>query len=372
MTQPCPGITCYRIDVTRAHGGAGPRVDVKTVVFDHQAGRTLGLADVLDVPAGALDRVSALASSQLSRGVPEADSARLALICRATAPSAANFSLFTLAGDAIVFYFPPATTGDEAAATWEVRVPYLELVGFLRIRVGYGEAGRPETCLYIETQAAAASRAQAGDGPRIALTFDDGPHPVHTRLILQELSRRRVVATFCVIGALANRYPDVIREIALQGSEIGNHSWTHRDLTRLGAEEVRGEVRRTQELIKRISGRYPAFMRPSGGAYDRQVLDAVGMPVVLWSIDPRDWAGRSADEVASFVVERAHDGAIVLQHDPLASSYESVGRIVDELCARGYRFVTVSELLGLGEAEAESAAGVWRRGRRERSAGQGK
>jgi len=360
--EPCPGIACYRIDIMRTIGDTSLQVDVDTLVFDLAAGRILSLADILLPSPVSLEAVSAIALAQLTEALSGEDEAAHALAARATAPCLGNFARFVLAGDAIVFFFPPATLGGDSVEVKEVRIPYLDLLPHLNIKVGYARAGDAASCLYIETvpPAGAAPIHDGAPALRIALTFDDGPHPAHTALILQELSKRRAVGTFFVIGSRAKDHPDLLRQIVLQGSEIGNHTWTHSDLTRLSPEQITAEIERTQALIEQVTGRRPALMRPPGGFYNRQVIEAAGLPLVMWSIDPQDWRGGDAGSVAQFIVDHAHDGGIVLQHDPRISSYESLGQVLDVLSERGYRFVTVSELLGL-EGRTATQGEVWHR-----------
>jgi peptidoglycan/xylan/chitin deacetylase (PgdA/CDA1 family) len=195
--------------------------------------------------------------------------------------------------------------------------------------------------------------------PTIALTFDDGPHTEYTRRVLEELSKRRVVATFCPIGIHVRRCPEVLREIVLQGSEIGNHTWSHQILTRLTPDLIAADVEQLQQRVEALTGRRPTFLRPPGGSYNNTVIAAARLPVVCWSVDPKDWQGVDAATVAAHIIEHARDGDIILQHDTHATSYEALNLVLDELIARGFRFVTVSQLLGFGGPDSPQS-GVWR------------
>ncbi|ROO84620.1 peptidoglycan/xylan/chitin deacetylase (PgdA/CDA1 family) [Actinocorallia herbida] len=194
----------------------------------------------------------------------------------------------------------------------------------------------------------------------VALTFDDGPGP-YTAELLKTLKDEKVRATFFVLGEKVAENPDVLRATAEAGHQIGNHTWDHRDLTRLDAAAVRSELTRTSDLVRQVAGVRPSVMRPPYGSSDRKVakeLEALGLPEVTWTIDPQDWRGLSRDAVAAKVLKEVQPGEIVLLHDIKRDSVRAVPRIVAELKKRGYVFATVSELL----APAVVTPGVQYRG----------
>ncbi|QFG27410.1 polysaccharide deacetylase family protein [Actinomadura sp. WMMB 499] len=178
----------------------------------------------------------------------------------------------------------------------------------------------------------------------VALTFDDGPGP-HTPRLLDALDRAEARATFFVQGEYVSDHPGVTRRMAAEGHEIGNHTWDHAELTTLSRGEIRKQIRRTQRAVRDAAGVEPTMMRPPYRALDASVVDAVGMPVVLWSVDSRDW---SHDDVARKVKEGVRDaerGDILLYHDVHGSTVKAMPEIVDGLQRRGFTLVTVSELL---------------------------
>jgi peptidoglycan/xylan/chitin deacetylase (PgdA/CDA1 family) len=194
----------------------------------------------------------------------------------------------------------------------------------------------------------------------IALTFDDGPHGSRTALILDELKRRGVRATFFVVGYRISRYPELLRRMAAEGHEIGNHTWNHPFLTRIPDAAIRHQVERTQAAVAAVTGLRPAVMRPPFGAINTRVSRQLTLPAILWSVESRDYLVRRPDEIYRLVTGRARPGGIVLCHD--FWSAPAVGRIVDRLVARGYRFVTVSELLGFADGSVRPVPGrtYWR------------
>lgn len=178
----------------------------------------------------------------------------------------------------------------------------------------------------------------------IALTFDDGPSTATTPRLLDILQDRGVHATFFVLGNLAVRSPDLVRREEAEGHEVASHTPYHHQLTKLSATQVQAEAAEMDRIFREILGHVPPFTRPPYGSYNATVGRALGQPMILWSIDPRDWADRNANIVCTRVTSAARDGAIILVHDIHATTVEAVPCIIDNLRARGYSFLTVSEL----------------------------
>jgi len=148
-----------------------------------------------------------------------------------------------------------------------------------------------------------------------------------------------------VAGYRIAEYSDTILEIYNQGSEIGNHTYSHHNLSSLSASEIRSEIARTDQLIFNLTGEYPALIRPPEGSYNSTVLNTVDRPLVLWSIDTRDWKTRSASSTITSVLNNVKDGDIILMHSLYPSTAAACETIIPELIARGYQIVTVSELM---------------------------
>src|SRR5512139_898290 len=181
----------------------------------------------------------------------------------------------------------------------------------------------------------------------IALTFDDGPVPDTGRL-LRILASRHARVTFFMLGSNVAGHPGMVRRAVTAGHEIGNHSYGHPDLTRLPAEAVRAQLTRTATAVVTAAGVRPGLLRPPYGATDAQVAAvarAQRLPLVLWSVDTLDWRDRDPRIVEARALAGARRGAIVLMHDIHPTTISAVPRILDRLAARGFVFVTVSELL---------------------------
>jgi len=179
---------------------------------------------------------------------------------------------------------------------------------------------------------------------RVALTFDDGPHPKNTLKILELLKKYDAKATFFMLGNRVDFYPDIVKEIANQGHELGNHTWDHNDLKTLSKAEAIQEVERTNQAIKSAAGRELTVFRPPYGSRNQEVENAIGIPTVLWTIDTLDWKSHNPDQILKIVKENVKDGSNILMHDIHLTTVEAVEPILKYLKKEGYECVTVSEL----------------------------
>ncbi|MGB8955439.1 MAG: polysaccharide deacetylase family protein [Tumebacillaceae bacterium] len=194
-------------------------------------------------------------------------------------------------------------------------------------------------------------------GPRnlkqVALTFDDGPEMQYTPQILDVLKRNDVHATFFLVGARAEKYPQIVKRISDEGHAIGNHTYDHANLTKLTVEQVRDEVEQGERSLTKILGYHPAIFRAPFGAANAPVLREVAhmnYKIIDWSVDTRDWAGVSTNQIVANVRKEVFPGGIILQHTfagrgGLRNTVEALPQIIDELKANGYAFVTIPELL---------------------------
>lgn len=181
--------------------------------------------------------------------------------------------------------------------------------------------------------------------PSIAITFDDGPSSRYTGRLLDGLKERSVKASFFLIGENAEENPVLVERIYKEGHLIGNHTYSHVQITHLSEKEAANEIERTDQVISAITGEHVAYMRPPFGAWQRELEIKMEVLPVLWSVDPLDWTTENVDEIVSKVVTEVEEGDIILLHDCYASSVEAALRIVDILQKEGYEFVTVDRLL---------------------------
>jgi peptidoglycan/xylan/chitin deacetylase (PgdA/CDA1 family) len=186
---------------------------------------------------------------------------------------------------------------------------------------------------------------------RLALTFDDGPDPTRTPLLLDALAELGVKATFFLLGKKVEAHPELAARIAREGHEIGNHTYSHPYLPLASSERVARELAITDALIERATGVVPAIARPPYGGrspFNVKAFAKSGKRVVLWDLNSFDWKGAPADDVARRVVERARPGSIILMHearDGGETTVDAVRMLVPELRARGFELATVSRVL---------------------------
>jgi peptidoglycan-N-acetylglucosamine deacetylase len=199
-------------------------------------------------------------------------------------------------------------------------------------------------------------------GNYIAITFDDGPHPQNTPRLLDILAARNVKATFYVIGRSVDLHPGVLRRTVAEGHEIGNHSHTHRLLSKLGASEVRQEMQRCQDAVARAAGVRMRTMRPPYGGLLQSQRELVhrefGYPTILWSVDPLDWKRPGPSVVTSRILAGTTAGGIVLAHDLHSQTVDAMPATIDGLLRRGFKFVTVSQLIAMKTEAPEAQASL--------------
>ncbi|WP_306434460.1 polysaccharide deacetylase family protein, partial [Actinomadura roseirufa] len=203
----------------------------------------------------------------------------------------------------------------------------------------------------VQARPRAQQRRQPPDCARlrcVALTFDDGPAESTGRL-LDVLAARQVRATFFLIGENAAAHPEMVRREVAAGHEVANHSYTHADLGRASQKKIMSELTRTQDAVRRASGVTPVLLRPPYGSTSRRLTrDArrLGLSQILWTVDPLDWEIRDTGSVERRVMKEVRPGNVVLMHDIHPTTVAAVPRILDRLSAKGYVFVTVTELFG--------------------------
>ena len=186
---------------------------------------------------------------------------------------------------------------------------------------------------------------------KIALTFDDGPHPKQTQEILSILDKHDVKATFFVIAQNATYYPDVLRSIVEKGHEIGNHTFSHINIKKSKKNLIKDEIIKSEESIYDLCQYNTCLFRPPGGVINSDIIEtarALKYKIVLWDIDTRDWAHRNVDEIVKNISKNVKNGSIILFHDYISKNSptpEALEKIIPLLKNQGYSFVCVSDLI---------------------------
>ena len=194
------------------------------------------------------------------------------------------------------------------------------------------------------------------DGPYIAMTFDDGPHAKNTPKLLDLLAEKHIKGTFFVLGENAARQPELVKRIAAEGHEIANHTWTHLNFAKSSDESIRSEMQRAEKKLVELTGVKPTLMRPPYGAMNARqrqwMRDEFGYKIILWDVDPLDWKEPGVSVVAQRIIAETRPGSIILSHDIHAPTIEAMPAVFDALLAKGFKFVTVSELIAMDKGGA--------------------
>jgi len=239
------------------------------------------------------------------------------------------------------------------------------LSGFLILRTVLGQNAPPaqpvERILPPSAPAPSAAPVQPQlafesvhvDGPYIALTFDDGPNATLTPKLLDLLAAHHFKATFFVVGQNAMDHPEILQRAVREGHEIGNHSWTHPNLGKMSDEAVRRELQKTDDAIVNAIGKHPTLMRPPYGSITarqkRWIHDDFGYRIIIWDVDPLDWKRPGPTVVCNRILKETHPGSIVLAHDIHPPTIEAMPATFDQLDRKGFKSVTVSELLAMAK-----------------------
>ncbi len=194
--------------------------------------------------------------------------------------------------------------------------------------------------------------AHENAGMKIALTFDDGPHPRLTPEILDILKKYDIHATFFLVGENANNYPNVVEQILADGHEIGNHTYTHGKVSECGFFEMKKEFEACESAIYEIADYKTKLLRPPEGYLDskiKAISKELDYNIILWNIDTKDWAHEAPEKICKNITDHISGGSIILMHDYI--SYNSptpkaLELFIPVLLEQGYQFVVVSDLIG--------------------------
>ena len=180
----------------------------------------------------------------------------------------------------------------------------------------------------------------------LALTFDDGPNPITTPMILDALERTNARASFFVVGSRIAGQEHLIRRMFHSGHEIGNHSWSHGDFTKMSPMQISNEINSTQAAVVHAGVPAPTLFRPPYGAVNATVRSSVSMTIALWNVDPLDWKARDVEEFKMLLLRQARPGGVLDLHDIYGVTAYSLAPAITEL-QKHYTLVTFSELMNL-------------------------
>lgn len=311
---------------------AHPIYQIHTYVFDQDEEKLLKLSDFITQQE--LEKILPMIKDTLLKKYK--DCILMEEFSVLMTPDFQNFPFFTLNDDYLILYYNPYQLTAGYCQILKIELP-LDKIGLnIEFERGVFEEKSHE-------KISVPDKIIDPNQKVIALTFDDGPS-YYTDRILDYLKEQKVTATFFLIGNKINRYEETVKKMVRNGNEIGNHSYSHKWLTKLSKQELDEEIQLTQDYIKKLTGLTPKIFRPTYGATNQKLQKDVGMPSIMWTVDSSDWKIKNAKTIANRVFNSSKDSSIILMHDTHERSYESLKFLIPKLKEDGYQFVTVSEL----------------------------
>lgn len=189
-----------------------------------------------------------------------------------------------------------------------------------------------------------AGESAAKEAKLVALTFDDGPKAGTTDVLLEGLKERGVKATFFLIGMQIKDNKDIVAQMYADGHQIGNHTFEHVNLADYSEDGQQCQLLLCSETLSWVIGKNPDFVRPPYGEISDGLKSEVDTPIILWSVDTKDWTGKKRNEISDYIMKHVRPGDIILMHDIYKESVAGALMAVDALKAQGYEFVTVGEM----------------------------
>ncbi len=206
-------------------------------------------------------------------------------------------------------------------------------------------------CFSSSAESAKVYYKSQSSAKKIALTFDDGPHPRITRQVLEILDEYGIKATFFVIGQNVKNYPETMKLLAESGCEIGNHTFSHKSLKNMNSDQIKKEIEDCQKILSDNFSVESTLLRPPQGMFSdalKEISAELDYDIILWSIDTLDWAHTPYSDISKKVLSNVKNGDIILMHDYISGDNQNckaLRLIIPELLEQGYEFVTVSELI---------------------------
>ena len=181
----------------------------------------------------------------------------------------------------------------------------------------------------------------------IAFTFDDGPNSKTTNKLLDNLDKYNARVTFFVVGNRVKTYEDTLKRAYDMGNLIGSHTYSHKNLFELNNNQIVDEIKKTNNVIKEVTGSNTLYLRPPYGNTNKNIKNLANMYNILWDLDTEDWKYKDKNKIAKYIIDNAHDGGIILLHDLYETSIDGALLAMEELSKNGYAFVTIEEMATL-------------------------
>ncbi|MFQ3545263.1 polysaccharide deacetylase family protein [Halobacillus rhizosphaerae] len=315
--------------------------------FDKENGKRLELDQIFQKDKEYYDLLSSQVQTEVLEKARVDDADLTAKIKAELSPKADLYKNTALTGDSLTVYFNQGQLPKQVSIQ-KVKLNDKKLMNLVKEKyLQQGEpaekskevAAKEEQPLNEDVKAEYRSEADK----KIALTFNDGPHPKVTRRILGTLKSYHAKATFFMIGQRVKYYPEIAREVAEQGNQIGNHTWDHSRADYLTSKELKKELEKTQRIIQQTTGQTPTVVRyPFGGVPAEKQDDQLRRAPFTITVD--DWQLENSEVIAKEVIAKAKDHSVIMLHDLYPSTADAVEQIVRTLTKKGYSFVTLDEL----------------------------
>ncbi|HAG04699.1 MAG TPA: hypothetical protein DCG28_04585 [Lachnospiraceae bacterium] len=278
------------------------------------------------------------------------------------------FNDFTLTSNAVIFRLDSSQRGDKSVETVKIAVPYERLNKYIVSKNSslfglniYPNCEAPEDIVenihikkYIpfkksvtreeETETTTHVHTVDPSKPMIALTFDDGPRKGSTELIVNALKQADGRATFFVVGYMVEANPELVKLAVDAGCQIGNHSYSHKELSKLSPYEIKQEINKNSNAVYAASGEYPRIGRPPYGSVGATVRSVTNIPWFNWNVDTLDWKYKDEGYVYNYVINNVKDGQVILMHDLHETTARAMVRAIPKLREMGYQLVTIDEM----------------------------
>ncbi len=258
-----------------------------------------------------------------------------------------NFEYFNFIDDGLEIVFPPLQVAYHAAGEVKILIPYNELNGI--IKDDYLKYSKKDNNEINHNR----NIKEFSNKKLIAFTFDDGPSYIGTNKLLDNLDKYNARVTFFVLGSRVNDYKDTLKRAYDMGNLIGSHTYSHSNLLKLDNYSITNEIKKTNDSIKNITNSDTLYLRPPYGNINANIREISNMYTILWDLDTEDWKYKDANRIANYIVENAHDGAIILLHDLYETSVDGALLAMERLQSEGYAFVTIEEMAMLKNVQLD-------------------
>ncbi|MBO0603299.1 polysaccharide deacetylase family protein [Sporosarcina sp. E16_3] len=321
---------------SRTTGKPNEETRIRSFHLNPKTGGSLTISDVLGHNSEHLEILSPLVREAIYNDPLIADYIFPEEVHIQTEPTWANFDNFAITDESLIFYFDKYELAAGKVGPPVIAIPLSDVNNILTEEF---------QSVIVDSAENSITKEEHDNGiKKIALTFDDGPHPKVTMQILETLNKYDAVATFFMLGSMVEKNPDIAKKVQEAGHELGNHTWSHLDLTKLGAEKVHNEIYKTSAIIENITGQKVTEFRPPYGAVNEAVRSQTNLPVILWNVDSLDWKDRDPNQLLAKIKSATKDGSTILMHDIHQSTADGLDAVLAYLQSEGYTFVKVSDL----------------------------